>query len=477
MIEGGTIIDGTGAPRYPADLAIRGGRVVEIGKLQGLSTPARIDVSARIVAPGFIDSHTHDDRALLSGPDMTPKLSQGVTSVIAGNCGISLAPLTGLEPPPPLNLLGGREWYRFGSMEAYLDTLEAEPPAINAAFLVGHSTLRLATMADPSRAASAAETERMGALVEACMAAGCIGLSVGLDYPPARGAPTEEIVALARRAAAHGGRCAVHMRDEGARVVAAIEETLEIGRRAGVPLVISHFKVSGRANWGRTRETLAMVAAAQPRQSVSFDVYPYIASSTVLLPEYAAQAERVLVAWSEPHPELAGQLLADIAARWGCAQDVAIERLLPAGAIYYAMDEDDLRRVLAFPGAMIGSDGLPHDAFPHPRLWGTFPRVLGHYARDLGLFSLEEAVHRMSGAPATVFGLSGRGVIAAGSHADLVIFDPDAIRDTADFERPKQPAAGIDCVLVNGVVVWRDGGPTGERPGRVLRASSAPGAG
>ncbi len=141
------------------------------------------------------------------------------------------------------------------------------------------------------------------------------------------------------------------------------------------------------------------------------------------------------------------------------------------------MDEDDLRRVLAFPGAMIGSDGLPHDAFPHPRLWGTFPRVLGHYARDLGLFSLEEAVHRMSGAPATVFGLSGRGVIAAGSHADLVIFDPDAIRDAADFERPKQPAAGIDCVLVNGVVVWRDGGPTGERPGRVLRASSAPGAG
>ncbi len=317
MIEGGTIIDGTGAPRYPADLAIRGGRVVEIGKFQGLSTPARIDASARIVAPGFIDSHTHDDRALLSGPDMTPKLSQGVTSVIAGNCGISLAPLTGLEPPPPLNLLGGREWYRFGSMEAYLDTLEAEPPAINAAFLVGHSTLRLATMADPSRAASAAETERMGALVEACMAAGCIGLSVGLDYPPARSAPTEEIVALARRAAAHGGRCAVHMRDEGARVVAAIEETLEIGRRAGVPLVISHFKVSGRANWGRTRETLAMVAAAQPRQSVSFDVYPYIASSTVLLPEYAAQAERVLVAWSEPHPELAGQLLADIAARWG----------------------------------------------------------------------------------------------------------------------------------------------------------------
>jgi len=199
------------------------------------------------------------------------------------------------------------------------------------------------------------------------------------------------------------------------------------------------------------------------------DVYPYIASSTVLLPSFMDDCPRVLITWSEPHPDQAGRDISDIAADWACSWDEAAERLLPAGAIYFQMDEDDLQRILAFPNAMIGSDGLPHDAHPHPRLWGTFPRVLGHYARDVGLFSLEEAVRKMTSLTARQFGLKDRGVLREGAYADLVLFDPDTVLDRATFEDPKQPAAGIEAVWVNGRRVWEAGAHTGNRPGRALR--------
>jgi N-acyl-D-amino-acid deacylase len=421
------------------------------------------------VAPGFIDAHTHDDRAVLSTPDMTPKISQGVTTVIAGNCGVSLAPLADHDPPPPLNLLGNREWYRFASYEDYAEAVEAHPPALNIATLVGHSTLRVGVMDDLARAATAAEIDRMGKLLEQSLSTGCIGMSTGLAYPPAHAAPTDEIVALAQRLVPYNGIYTTHMRDERDGVVASVEETLDIGRRAGVRVVISHHKACARRNWGRTKETLALIDAAKKQQNVNLDVYPYIASSTVLLRDAVESSEKVLLAWSEPHPELAGRDFANIKRKWDCTTDEAITRLLPAGAIYYQMDEDDLRRVLSFHDAMIGSDGLPHDAFPHPRLWGTFPRVLGHYCRELGLFTLEEAVRRMTSVPAAVFGLKDRGVVQRGAFADLVVFDPDAIIDKADFSQPKQPSAGIELVLVNGRPVWRDAGWTGERPGRLLR--------
>ena len=472
LIEGAWLIDGTGSERRRSDIAVIGERIVGIGDGQQWQAKARIDARDRVVAPGFIDAHTHDDRAVLSSPDMTPKISQGVTTAIAGNCGVSLAPLADHDPPPPLNLLGNREWYRFGSYEDYAESVETHPPALNIATLVGHSTLRVGVMDDLARAATPAEIDRMGKLLEKSLAAGCIGMSTGLAYPPAHAAPTDEIVALAQHLVAYNGIYTTHMRDERDGVVDSVEETLEIGRRAGVRIVISHHKACARRNWGRTKETLALISAAKKRQSVNLDVYPYIASSTVLLRDFVESSERVLLAWSEPHPELAGRDFAGIKRDWDCSTEEAITRLLPAGAIYYQMDEDDLRRVLSFDDAMIGSDGLPHDVFPHPRLWGTFPRVLGHYCRELGLFTLEEAVRRMTSVPAAVFGLKDRGTIREGAFADLVVFDPDAIIDRADFSRPKQPSAGIELVLVNGQPVWRDTAWTGERPGRLLRRKS-----
>jgi N-acyl-D-amino-acid deacylase len=469
LIEGAWLIDGSGSERQRTDVAITGERIAGVGDGRHWQPKARIDARGRIVAPGFIDVHTHDDRAVLSSPDMTPKISQGVTTVVAGNCGISLAPLMDRDPPPPLNLLGNREWYRFASYEDYAESVEAEPPALNIATLVGHSTLRVGVMDDLGRAATPSEIDRMGKLLEKSLASGCIGMSTGLAYPPAHAAPTDEIVALAERLVPYSGIYTTHMRDERDYVVRSVEETLEIGRRAGVRVVISHHKACARRNWGRTKETLALIKAARKKQTVNLDVYPYIASSTVLLRDFVDSSEKVLLAWSEPHPELAGRDFADIKREWQCSTDEAIERLLPAGATYYQMDEDDLRRVLRFNDVMIGSDGLPHDVFPHPRLWGTFPRVLGHYCRELGIFSLEEAVRRMTSVPAAVFGLNERGVIQRGAFADLVVFDPDTVIDKADFSEPKQPSAGIEFVLVNGQPVWRDVAWTGEKPGRLLR--------
>ena len=269
---------------------------------------------------------------------------------------------------PPMNLLGGRSWYRFARFADYAATLDAEPAAVNVAMLVGHSTLRAATMDDLARPASAGEIDRMGGLLDESLAAGAIGLSTGLAYATASAAPPAEVTALAARLAPVGGVYTTHMRNEGERVVEAVEEALATAREAGVRVVLSHHKASGRRNWGRTRETLALIERAREAQSVDLDVYPYTASSTVLLVDWIEDAERVLVTWSEPHPGVAGRELAAIAAEWGIGLRDAAERLLPAGAIYFSMHEDDLRRVLAFPRAMIGSDGLPHDAHPHPRL-------------------------------------------------------------------------------------------------------------
>jgi len=469
LVVGGTVIDGTGAARHRADVAISGDRIAAIGDLSAMQAAERIQADGLVVAPGFIDAHTHDDRAVLSGPDMTPKISQGVTTVIAGNCGISLAPFPeGRDPPPPLNLLGGREQFRFRRFADYMAALAAAPAALNIAPQVGHTTLRAAVMDDLSRPAGPAELDAMAGLVDEAMAAGAIGLSTGLFYPPARAATTDEVVRLATRAAAGGGLHTTHMRDEGAGVFDSLRESAEIGRRAHLPVVISHHKCTGRPNWGRSVATLAAISAARRDQVLDFDVYPYTASSTVLLKERVGDAERVMVTWSRAEPDMAGKDLADIARLWDCPVDAAVDRLQPAGAIYWQMHEDDLRRILAWPDAMIGSDGLPHDEAPHPRLWGTFPRVLGHYSRDVGLFPLEQAVRKMTSIAARVFGLAGRGTLATGNFADLVLFDPATVKDEASFETPKRAARGIHQVLVNGRTVWRNGAWTGNRPGRVL---------
>jgi len=260
------------------------------------------------------------------------------------------------------------------------------------------------------------------------------------------------------------------MRDEDDAIVDAMEETFRIGREVGVPVVISHHKVVGPRNRGRSAETLALLKQAGARQSVCLDCYPYAASSTILRADRMALSSRILITWSKPHPECAGMELADAAARLGVSQEDAVARLSPAGAIYFSMDESDVQRILQFDETMVGSDGLPHDLKPHPRLWGTFPRVLGHYCRDLGLFPLETAVHKMTGLTARNFGLKERGLLQPGYWADITLFDSAEISDAASFDAPTQPARGIDSVIVNGVPVWRDGRSTGARPGLVLRA-------
>lgn len=471
LIRGGTLVDGSGAPPVRADLAVRAQHIAAVAPALQCEAREIIDARGLVVAPGFIDVHTHDDRAVLESPAMTAKVSQGVTTVVSGNCGVSLAPLVG-DPPPPLNLLGGRDWYRFAHFGDYLDALAAAPAAVNVAPLVGHSTLRVASMSTLDRAASTAEITRMCTVLEHALDAGAIGLSTGLAYPTASAAPTSEVVALARVAGARRALYTTHMRNEDDHLLEALEEALGIGREAAAPVVISHHKVCGRRNFGRIAESLQRIEAAQQVQRVAFDVYPYTASSTVLMAEHLAHSEKVLVTFSEPHPECAGRALDEIAAQWDCAAAEAVARLQPAGAIYYQMDEGDLRRALSFPGAMVGSDGLPHDAHPHPRLWGTFPRVLGRYCRELGLFTLEQAVHRMTGRPAEVFGLAGRGLLRPGACADLVLFDADTVADRATFEQPCQTARGIVEVLVNGASVWRDGASTGARPGQLLRRAA-----
>jgi N-acyl-D-amino-acid deacylase len=309
----------------------------------------------------------------------------------------------------------------------------------------------------------------MRALVREALAAGAIGVSTGLYYEPAAAAPTEEVIEVCRPLAEFGGLHCTHMRDEAEHVLDSLEESFRIGREVGVPVVISHHKVAGLPNHGRSRETLPLIAERMRTQPVGLDCYPYCASSTILSASRAAVASKTLVTWSKPHPECSGMDLDAVAAKMGVARDEATARLLPAGAIYFAMDEADVQRILAFEPTMVGSDGLPHDAAPHPRLWASFPRVLGHYARDLGLFPLETAVHKMTGLTARTFGLPDRGVLKEGAYADLTVFDPATVGEAATFARPIAPAHGIDAVIVNGAIVWRDGAATGARPGRVLR--------
>ena len=470
VIRNASIIDGSGVPARSGDIAIAGDRVSAIGALAHLSGAAELDVGGRAVAPGFIDVHTHDDRAVLSDPDMTCKVSQGVTTVVTGNCGISLAPLKpAATPPPPSDLIGDRPEHYFADFGAYLSALDRDPPAVNVVAQVGHSTLRIGAMDGLDRAATPSEIARMRGRLEDSLAAGAVGMSTGLFYPPANAAPTEEVVELAAALAPAGAIHSTHMRDETAHVLESLDETFEIGRKAHVPVVISHHKCAGTPNHGRTLESLPKIDAARETQPIALDVYPYVAGSTVLNPHRMMSASRVIVTWSKSVPEAAGRDLSEIAAAWGCTETTAAERLQPAGAIYFIMDEEDVRRVLSYPHAMIGSDGLPHDQHPHPRLWGTFPRVLGHYARDVGLFPLEEAVRRMTGLSAAQFGLTDRGVLRAGAYADLVVFDPRTVADCSTWEEPARPASGIELVMVNGRAVWQAGAGTGARPGRALR--------
>jgi N-acyl-D-amino-acid deacylase len=469
IIRNATIIDGTRAPRFAGDLAIRGDRIAALGRLDGWTAPREVDATGLVAAPGFIDAHTHDDLLLLSDPSVKPKASQGVTTVIAGNCGVSLAPLVADAPPPPFDLIAAPKDFKYRRFGEYLEDLDAHPAALNAACLVGHSTLRAAAMDRLDRAASDTEIAAMRAVAVESVSDGAIGLSTGLYYAPANAAPTSEVIEICRPLRALGALYVTHMRDEAEGIIASLDETFAIGREAGIGAIVSHHKCAGLKNHGRSVETLPHIERAMARQPIALDCYPYAASSTVLRPDAVARSSKVIVTWSKARPDFAGMELTEIAGLMGCDVAQAVQRLQPAGAIYFQMSEEDVRRILAFPPTMIGSDGVPHDAHPHPRLWGTFPRVLGHYCRDEKLFDLETAIHKMTGLTARNFGLKDRGTLRPGGFADVTLFDPATVADRATFKEPTTPSAGIALVMVNGTPVWENGRATGALPGRALR--------
>jgi N-acyl-D-amino-acid deacylase len=370
---------------------------------------------------------------------------------VVGNCGISLAPLslTG-APPAPLNLLGDRARFRFPAFAQYVEALQAAPLPLNVAALVGHGTLRVKNLDDYALAATPEQIRAMARDVELAMEAGATGLSCGLSYPTNRGADTDEVVALARAAAGRGGRLCMHIRDEYDGVAGAVREAFQCAARSGAFLVLSHQKVAGLANQGRSAELMEIYQRDGAGLPFAIDTYPYTAGSSVLDPVSVRHSRKVLVAWSLPHPEVNGRTLEAIGADWGCPQAEAIRRLQPAGAVYFHMDEADVSRFLAWDRCMVGSDGLPNDTHPHPRLWGAFARVLGEYARDRALFPIQEAVRKMTALPASVFGLVDRGLVREGGFADLLLFDPARVRDRATYEEPRLRAEGIERVFVNG---------------------------
>ena len=297
-------------------------------------------------------------------------------------------------------------------------------------------------------------------------------MSSGVFYAPAQAADVKELSVLARTVSEAGGVYTAHIRDEREGIVEALQEAFAVTKPRQTSLVLSHLKCAGVRNWGRAAETLGVIDTARRTQPVHFDCYPYTAGSTVIRPDLADGEVEILINWSTPHPEMGGRALKSIAEEWGVTQAQAAERLVPGGASYFQMHEQDMRQIMQHGCCMIGSDGLPHDSLPHPRLWGTFPRVLGRYARDLKAISLETAVHKMTGLSAATFSLAGRGVVAVGMKADITVFDPETVIDRATYDTPAQLAEGIEHVFVNGVLSWTQRAKTATRGGRFLARAS-----
>jgi N-acyl-D-aspartate/D-glutamate deacylase len=468
LIRNVQIVDGTGAHPYPGELAITGDIITRIGDASGYTANHEINGEGKILAPGFIDAHTHDDLYAIRAPEMLPKLSQGVTTAIAGNCGVSAAPVVvNGKLTPPMNLLGQSETFRYPAFRDYVSALREARPAVNVAALIGHTSLRNNVMDRLDRAARANEIATMRSQLEQSLEHGALGLSTGLAYSAAHAAPTAEVMELAEVLTPAQAIYATHVRTESDYVLDALNEAIAIGKHANTPVVISHLKCNGIRNWNRSGELLRLLDMQQS-SSVGWDAYPYAASSTMLDLNQVDESIEILITWSSAHPQMSSRTLADIATQWGISQKEAANRLQPAGAIYHSMCEDDVRAVLAHPRTMIGSDGLPNDQFPHPRLWGTFPRVIGHYGREQQLFSIPEAVRKMTSLPARRFGLNDRGTLREGNAADLVLFDPDTVRDAASFTAPTQAANGIEAVWVNGVLSYWKQLSSGGRAGRFL---------
>lgn len=456
LIINGEVFDGTGAASVKQDVGIKGSKIVKLGDLTSDEAVKVIDAQGLIVAPGFIDVHTHDDLEVLRNPLMLNKISQGVTSVIIGNCGISASPYFCKNTPvDPINLLGEQSEFVFRELNDFIQKLDAVRPHVNVAALVGHTSLRAQVMKDLTVSANEAEIQQMVALLNLALSQGAKGLSTGLAYHNAQAATTSEVQALVATLAKHDALYSTHLRTEFDGIIDALDEAFTMGKKGKVPVVISHLKCAGKNNWGRADEIIDHIERGQQTQKISCDCYPYNASSSTLDLSQITDEFDIFITWSESHPEKAAQSLATIAAQWQVSLLEAGKRLQPAGAVYHGMLEDDVRKILQLPYSMIGSDGLPCDPHPHPRLWGTFPRVLGHYCRDNQILLLAQAIHKMTGLSATEFSLKNRGFIREGYYADVVIFDAKNIQDTASFSEPFAISKGIEKVWVNGQLTYQ----------------------
>ena len=483
IIRNARVLDGNGGPAFHADVEVDEGRIRQVGTATG-SARTDIDAKGAHLAPGFIDVHSHDDGAFIRHPGMAFKLSQGVTTCVCGNCGFSAIPaLPGVDQASASGgILAGLQG-TFSDLNGYFAHAAAQGPALNAIMLVGHNTVRAMVMGFEQRRPTGAELSKMRALVVQAFEQGACGFSTGLIYRPGRWSDTDEVVALASAAHDFDALYTTHMRNEGDKLLEAVDETLQIGREAGVHAHISHHKSAGRPNWGKVKESLARVDAARAAgQRVTLDIYPYTAGSGRMIEYFNLNdvnrdlAEVIRIASCPAFREFEGRMLVDIAAERNIDVTEAVKLVLtaPGGdrtiCIQFIIDEADIETNLRYRDMMIGSDGIPDlRGRPHPRLFGTFPRVLGEYVRRRGVLSLPEAVRRMTSVSADTFGLLDRGRIEPGRFADLVLFDADTISDTATYDEPKQESAGVKTVVVNGRVAFQDGVHTQVAAGHMLR--------
>jgi len=509
LITNGKIVDGTGNPWYQADLGIKDGRIAAIG-----GTPVQaervINVQGLVVTPGFIDIHTHSDASLLADPKGQSAVRQGVTTHVIGNCGYSMFPVVELIKPW-LDRVGVKPTWT--DLAGYAARMREQGVGINIVPLVGHGPVRAAVMGETARAPSPDELEAMKRIVGEAMEDGAFGMSTGLIYPPGSFSTTDELVELAHVVAKSGGFYASHIRNERAGVVSAVEEAISIGEQAGLPVQISHHKAASRDSWGLVRDTLRTLDAARARGvDVTWDQYPYVATSSglyIFVPQWAHDGGKDALLKRMGDPEIRGRILTEmrqISKEWNnvlivsCPthkewqglrvsqiaellelppQEAILEILLAEDAdvrmVNFAMCEDDVETVMRHPVTMIGSDGratspegLLGKERQHPRSYGTFPRILGRYVREKGILSLEDAVRKMTSAPAQRLGLRDRGLLREGMWADVTVFDPEQVADRATFTDPHQYPVGIKWVLVNGKIVLERDRHTGQLPGEVL---------
>jgi len=517
-IKGGRVIDGTGNPWFKSDVAIEGNRIATIGKLD-FDAEEVIDAKGLVVAPGFIDTHSHSDLMLMVQPQAKQKIMQGITTEIVGQDGLGEAPLrddvvddwrkylAGLNGDPDIKW----SWRTFSE---YLGALESARPSINVASLVGHGNIRLLAMGMENRAPSTSEIEKMRTLVDVAMEQGAFGLSTGLIYAPCVYANTDELVELCRTASNHRGIFVVHMRNEGDQLLESIDEVVTIGKKSGIPVHISHFKASGKQNWWKAILALDSVNNARSEGvDVTFDQYPYTAGSTFLsslLPAWVhdggtikllqrlkneetrgrirlemADLRGAEMGWdsvyvtsvkSEANKRFEGKTIPEIARERertaiDTIMDLTVEEENAATMVGFSMSEDGVRTIMQSPLQMVCTDGIVLGK-PHPRAYGSFPRVLGLYVRE-GVVRLEDAVRKMTSLPAQRFSLSGRGLLRPGMFADITIFDPRTVVDKATYSDPIQFPEGIEHVIVNGQITVKDGVHTGTRAGEVLRHKSS----